>query len=229
MVTGGSRGIGLATAVRLLRDGNRVAVLSRTGQAPEGLLGVPCDVRSDEAVKAALATVKQAQGAAEIVVSNAGVTDDRLLLRADDASLEALLQTNLMGAFRLARAATGPMIRARFGRLIFVSSVVAATGSAGQSGYAASKAGLVGLARSLARELGPRGVTANVVAPGFVETEMTAVLSDERKEAVRAQVPLGRFASPEEVAAVIAFLAGDAAGYVTGSVLPVDGGLGMGH
>jgi len=229
VVTGGSRGIGLATAVRLFQDGNRVAVLSRAGDAPEGLLGVACDVTSDAAVKAALAQVKEAQGAAEVVVSNAGVTDDRLLLRADDASLEALFQTNVMGAFRLARAATGPMIRARFGRLIFVSSVVASTGSAGQSGYAASKAALVGLARSLARELGPRGVTANVVAPGFVETDMTAGLPETRKEQVRGQVPLGRFAAPEEVAAAIAFLAGDSAGYVTGAVLPVDGGLGMGH
>jgi 3-oxoacyl-[acyl-carrier protein] reductase len=229
LVTGGNRGIGLTVAQRLAADGFSVAVTSRSGEAPDGLFAAACDVTDDSSVGEAFKKVESELGPVEVLIANAGITRDTLLLRMSEEDFRATLDTNLMGSFRVAKRASRSMLRARFGRLIFMSSVVGLLGSAGQANYAASKAGLVGLARSLARELGSRGITANVVAPGFVDTEMTQVLSDERRAEIVAQVPLGRYASTDEVAAVVAFLASDEAGYITGAVVPVDGGLGMGH
>ena len=228
LVTGGNRGIGLATARALAEAGHRVAVTYRT-TPPEGLLAVQCDVTSTDDVDRAFTQVEQEQGAVEVVVSNAGITDDQLLLRMTEQSFAHVLDTNLTAAYRVAKRASRGMLKARWGRLVFVSSVVGLSGAAGQANYAASKAGLIGLTRSLARELGSRGITANVVAPGYVDTDMTAELTEARREELMRSIPLGRTASPEEVAAVIAFLAGDGSSYVTGAVLPVDGGLGMGH
>lgn len=228
LVTGGNRGIGLATARSLAAQGHRVAVTSRGGEV-DGLLTVKCDVTSSEEVEAAFTAVEQEHGPVEVLVSNAGITDDQLLLRMSEDSFTRVLDTNLTASYRLAKRASRSMLRARWGRLLFVSSVVGQTGSAGQASYAASKAGLVGFSRSLARELGARGITSNVVAPGFVDTDMTAELGQARKEALLATIPAGRTARPEEVAAVLAFLASDEAGYVNGALVPVDGGLGMGH
>jgi len=228
LVTGGNRGIGLATARMLAAQGHRVAVTSRSGEV-DGLLTVKCDVTAPTEVEAAFETVEAAHGPVEVLVSNAGITDDQLLLRMSEESFARVLETNLTASYRLAKRASRSMLRARHGRMVFVSSVVGLSGGAGQSSYSASKAGLVGFARSLARELGGRGITSNVVAPGFVDTDMTATLSDARKEQVIASIPAGRTASPDEVAAVVAFLASDLAGYVNGAVVPVDGGLGMGH
>jgi 3-oxoacyl-[acyl-carrier protein] reductase len=229
LVTGGNRGIGLAIARRLVADGNTVAVTSRSGQKVEGLTTVACDVRDAVSVDEAFAKVEAEQGPVEVVVANAGITRDQLLALMSEDDFTSVIDTNLAGAYRVARRAVRGMMRMRRGRLIFISSVVGLLGSGGQANYAASKAGLVGLARSLARELGSRAITCNVVAPGFVDTDMTASLPQERTAAILGQVPLGRLASADEVASVVAFLAGDEAAYITGAVIPVDGGLGMGH
>ena len=229
LVTGGNRGIGLAIARAFAAQGDRVAVTQRGSGAPEGLFGVRCDVTDTDAVDAAFAAVEAEQGPVEVLVSNAGTTEDTLLLRMSEEQFTRVVDANLTGAYRVARRAAGKMLRARWGRMVFISSVVALTGSAGQVNYASSKAGLIGMARSLARELGSRGITANVVTPGFVETDMTAALPEQRRAEILGQVPLGRYATAEEVAAVVAFLASDAAAYVTGALVPVDGGLGMGH
>jgi 3-oxoacyl-[acyl-carrier protein] reductase len=229
LVTGGNRGIGLAIARRLAAGGDRVTVASRSGEPVEGLAVVPCDVRDETSVEEAFAKVEAAAGPVEVLVSNAGIVSDQVLLLMKEQQFAEVVDTNLLGAYRVARRAVRGMLAQRHGRLIFISSVVGLLGSHGQANYAAAKAGLVGLARSLARELGPRGITANVVAPGFVETDMTAPLPQQRKDALIAATPLGRPASPEEIAGVVAFLAGDGGSYITGAVIPVDGGLGMGH
>ncbi|MFZ1491213.1 MAG: 3-oxoacyl-ACP reductase FabG [Ilumatobacteraceae bacterium] len=229
LVTGGARGIGLACAQRFVGLGDKVAVTLRSGEAPAGVLGVPCDVTSTEQVDAAFATVEAELGPVEVLVSNAGITKDTLLLRMSEQDFTSVVDANLTAAFRVCKRATQGMLRARRGRIVLVSSVVGLLGSAGQANYAASKAGLVGLARSLARELGSRSITVNVVAPGPVATEMTAALSEQRLAELTAAVPLGRVATPDEIAAAVAFLASADAAYITGAVIPVDGGLGMGH
>jgi 3-oxoacyl-[acyl-carrier protein] reductase len=229
LVTGGNRGIGLAIARAFAALGDTVAVTYRSGEPPEGLFGVRADVTDDDSLDAAFAAVTEHQGPVEVLVANAGITRDMLTLRMTDEDFTAVVDTNLTGAFRVARRAAKGMLRLRRGRLIFVSSVVGLSGSAGQVNYAASKAGMVGMARSLARELGSRSITANVVAPGFVETDMTAALDDARRAEILTSVPLARYATAEEVAGVVTFLASAEAGYITGAVVPVDGGLGMGH
>ncbi|QQS24593.1 MAG: 3-oxoacyl-ACP reductase FabG [Actinomycetota bacterium] len=229
LVTGGARGIGLACAQRFVGLGDKVAVTLRSGEAPAGVLGVPCDVTSTEQVDAAFATVEAELGPVEVLVSNAGITKDTLLLRMSEQDFTSVVDANLTAAFRVCKRATQGMLRARRGRIVLVSSVVGLLGSAGQANYAASKAGLVGLARSLARELGSRSITVNVVAPGPVATDMTAALSEQRLAELTAAVPLGRVATPDEIAAAVAFLASADAAYITGAVIPVDGGLGMGH
>jgi 3-oxoacyl-[acyl-carrier protein] reductase len=228
-VTGGNRGIGRAIAEAFIANGDQVAVTTRNGGAPEGALDVRCDITDPVAVEAAFTQIEAAHGPVEVLVANAGITADTLVLRMSEEDWSSVIDTNLTGSFRLAKRATKGMLRLRRGRIIFISSVVGLLGSAGQVNYAASKAGLVGMARSLARELGSRSITANVVAPGFVETDMTAVLTDEQRAAIKAQVPLQRYATPDEIASVVTWLAGDGAAYVTGAVIPVDGGLGMGH
>jgi 3-oxoacyl-[acyl-carrier protein] reductase len=229
MVTGGSKGIGQGIAVRLAQAGHRVAATYRSGEVPQGVVGVQCDVTDPAQVEAAFAQVETALGSVEVLVANAGITRDTLLMRMSDEDWDQVIATNLTGAFRVARRAARPMIRGRFGRIVFISSVVGQMGSAGQVNYAASKSGLVGMARSLARELGSRGITANVVAPGFVETDMTAELGEDLVKKYAEQIPLGRLGSVDDIAGTVEFLASDAAGYITGAVIPVDGGLGMGH
>jgi 3-oxoacyl-[acyl-carrier protein] reductase len=229
LVTGGNRGIGRAIAEAFVAGGDKVAVTTRSGGAPDGTLDVRCDITDPAAVEAAFAEIEAAHGAVEILVANAGITHDTLILRMSEDDWSSVIDTNLTGSFRLAKRAAKGMLRLRRGRIIFISSVVGLLGSAGQVNYAASKAGLVGMARSLARELGSRSITANVVAPGFVETDMTAALTDEQRQAIKTQVPLGRYASAAEVASAVTWLASDGAAYVTGAVIPIDGGLGMGH
>ncbi len=230
LVTGGNRGIGLAIARAFVEGGDTVVITHRSGQPPEGLTGVTCEVTDSASVDAAFTEAEQIFGGpVEVLVANAGITRDTLLMRMSDEEFDSVIDTNLTGAFRCARRAATGMIRKRRGRIVLISSVVGLYGSPGQSNYAASKSGLVGLARSISRELGGRGITANVVAPGFIDTEMTAVLPDEQKKAYLSTIPAGRFATPEEVASVVRFVASDAAAYITGAVIPVDGGLGMGH
>ncbi|TDC96893.1 beta-ketoacyl-ACP reductase [Saccharopolyspora aridisoli] len=229
LVTGGNRGIGLAIARAFQEAGDKVAVTHRGSGAPEGLLGVQCDVTDPDQVAAAFDEVEAAHGRIEVLVANAGITDDTLLLRMSEEQFGRVIDANLAGSYRVAKRAASSMLRNRFGRMIFISSVVGLSGGPGQVNYAASKAGLVGMARSIARELGSRSITANVVAPGYVKTEMTDDLPEDRKEEILGQVPLSRMADPEEVAGAVRWLASDEAGYVTGAVIPVDGGLGMGH
>jgi 3-oxoacyl-[acyl-carrier protein] reductase len=229
LITGGSRGIGLACAQRFAALGDRVAVTYHSSPPPDEFLAVKCDVTSSEQVDAAFKQIEAEFGPVEVLVSNAGINKDTLLLRMTEDDFTSVVDANLVAAYRVAKRATQGMLRARKGRIIFMSSVVGLLGSAGQANYAASKAGLVGLARSLARELGSRSITVNVVAPGPVATDMTAALGDDRIAQLTAAVPLGRVASTDEIAAAVAFLASDDAGYITGAVLPVDGGLGMGH
>jgi 3-oxoacyl-[acyl-carrier protein] reductase len=228
LVTGGNRGIGLACARAFGAQGDRVAVTSRVSDV-DGFCSVRCDVRSSEQVEAAFTEVEERLGPVEILVANAGVTQDGLLLRMAEEAFQSVVDTNLTGAFRVVKRAASSMVRARRGRIILISSVVGTLGSAGQANYAASKSGLTGFARSLARELGSRSITVNVVAPGFVDTDMTAALDGDRRSAILGQVPLGRLARPEEVADVVTFLASASAAYITGALIPVDGGLGMGH
>jgi len=229
LVTGGNRGIGLAIARRLAAGGDQVTVTSRSGDPVPGLSVVRCDVTDAASVDAAFAQAEAEHGPVEVLVSNAGITQDQLLALMKEEDFAGVVDTNLTGAYRVAKRAVRGMMRQRRGRLIFMSSVVGLLGSPGQANYAASKAGLVGLARSLARELAPRNITANVVAPGFVDTDMTAALPEERKKDIVASIPLARYATADEVAGVVAFLASEDGGYITGAVIPVDGGLGMGH
>jgi 3-oxoacyl-[acyl-carrier protein] reductase len=229
LVTGGNRGIGLAIATDLAAQGHKVAVTHRGSGAPDGLFGVQADVTDSEQIDAAFKLVEEHQGPVEVLVSNAGMTDDTLLMRMSEEQFTRVVDANLTGAYRVAKRASRGMLRGKWGRFIFISSVVGLTGGAGQVNYAASKAGLVGLARSLARELGTRNITSNVVAPGFVVTDMTESLPEDVRAKALAAIPAGRYAEPVEIAAAVRFLASEEAGYINGAVLPVDGGLGMGH
>jgi len=229
LITGGNRGIGYAIAEEFLRSGFRVAVTARSGSGPEGCLTVSADVTDSGSLDAAVAEVETTLGPVEILVANAGITRDTLLMRMSDDDFEEVINTNLTGVFRVVKRAIKGMVKARFGRVILISSVVGLYGSAGQTNYSAAKAGLVGFARSLTRELAGRGITTNVVAPGFINTDMTAALPDEQQERYKDAIPAGRFAEPDEVARVVRWLASDEAAYISGAVIPVDGGLGMGH
>jgi 3-oxoacyl-[acyl-carrier protein] reductase len=230
LVTGGNRGIGLGIARAFADAGDRVVITHRSGEPPEGLQGVTCDVTDSASVDAAFTAAEELLGGpVEVLVANAGITHDQLLMRMSDEEFDSVIQTNLAGSFRCARRASKGMIRLRKGRIVFISSVVGLYGSPGQANYAASKAGLVGMARSISRELGGRGITANVVAPGFIETDMTAALPEDRQRAYLASIPAGRFGQTDEIARVVRFVASDDAAYITGAVVPVDGGLGMGH
>ena len=229
LVTGGNRGIGFAIAEEFVAAGHRVAVTARSGEGPAGSLTVRADVTDGASLDAAFTEIEDRLGPVEVVVANAGITRDTLLLRMSDEDFTTVIDTNLTGAFRVVKRASKGMLKAKFGRIILVSSVVGLLGGAGQVNYAASKSGLVGLARSVTRELGSRGITANVVAPGFIETDMTAELPEQQQADYKKSIPAGRFASASEVAKVITWLAGDDAGYISGAVIPVDGGLGMGH
>jgi 3-oxoacyl-[acyl-carrier protein] reductase len=229
LVTGGNRGIGLAIATAFREAGDQVAVTYNSSPPPEGFFGVKCDITDQKQVDAAFDAIQEQQGPVEVLVANAGITRDTLLLRMSDDDWDAVIQTNLTGSFRVARRAAKGMLRLRKGRIVFISSVVGLLGSPGQVNYAASKSGLIGMARSIARELGSRGITANVVAPGFVETDMTAVLPEETQKQYLSQIPLGRFGLTEEIANAVRWLASPEAGYITGAVIPVDGGIGMGN
>ena len=229
LVTGGNRGIGLAIARSLKSEGHRVVITFRSGTPPEGFDAVQMDVTDGQSVEAAFSKIESEIGQPEIIVANAGITKDTLVMRMSDEDFECVIDANLTGAFRVAKRATKGLLKLKRGRLIFVGSVVGSVGAAGQVNYSASKSGLVGMARSFARELGSRGITANVVAPGFVETDMTASLDEKRRSDIAAQVPLGRFCSAEEIAEVVSFIASNKASYITGAIIPVDGGLGMGH
>jgi len=228
-VTGGNRGIGLSIARAFARDGDLVIVSYRTGGAPDGLVGVQMDVTSQESVNSAFSEIEVKYGVVDVLVANAGITRDGLTIRMSEGDFTEVVETNLNGTFRTAQRAIAPMMKKRGGRIIFIGSVVALSGSAGQVNYAATKSGLVGMARALAREYGARGLTFNVVAPGFVETDMTAELNESLRSKYIGQIPLGRFCTPEEVAAVVKFIASSEASYITGAVIPVDGGMGMGH
>lgn len=229
LVTGGNRGIGLAIARVFADAGDKVAITYRSGEPPSGFLAVKCDITDPEQVEQAYKEIEAEHGPVEVLIANAGVTRDQLLMRMSEEDFTSVVDTNLTGTFRVVKRANRGMLRARKGRVVLISSVVGLLGSPGQANYAASKAGLVGFARSLARELGSRNITFNVVAPGFVDTEMTQVLNDEQRADIVARVPLGRYAQPQEIAAAVRFLASDEAAYITGAVIPVDGGLGMGH
>ncbi|MEY2677009.1 MAG: hypothetical protein RIT51_281 [Actinomycetota bacterium] len=229
LVTGGNRGIGKAIAEEFVAQGHRVAVTVRSGEGPAGTLSVIADVTDAASLDSAFETIEEKLGPVEVLVANAGITRDMLMLRMTDEDFEEVLNTNLTGAFRVVKRATKGMMKARFGRVILISSVVGLLGSAGQVNYSAAKSGLVGMARSITRELGSRGITANVVAPGFIETDMTAALPEEQQEQYKKNIPAGRFATPVEVAKVVSWLASDDAAYISGAVIPVDGGLGMGH
>lgn len=229
LITGGNRGIGYAIAEEFIAQGHRVAVTARSGTGPEGALTVHADVTDSGSIDAAFTLVEAELGPVEVVVANAGITRDTLLMRMSEDDFTSVIDTNLTGAFRVVKRASKGMLKARFGRIILISSVVGLYGGPGQANYAASKAGLVGFARSITRELGGRGITANVVAPGFIETDMTAELAAETQAQYKSSIPAGRFATPGEVARVITWLAGDDSGYISGAVIPVDGGLGMGH
>ncbi len=229
LVTGGNRGIGLAIATALKADGCRVVITYRSGTPPTGFDAIQMDVTDSQSVDEAFSKIEDEIGQPEIIVANAGITKDTLVMRMSDEDFESVIDANLTGAFRVSKRATKGLLKLKRGRLIFVGSVVGSVGAAGQVNYSASKSGLVGMARSYARELGSRGITANVIAPGFVETDMTADLDEKRRTDIAAQVPLGRFCSPEEIADVVSFIASPRASYITGAIIPVDGGLGMGH
>jgi 3-oxoacyl-[acyl-carrier protein] reductase len=229
LVTGGNRGIGLAIAEEFIKQGYRVAVTVRSGSGPEGALSVLADVTDASSLDAAFAEIEAKLGSVDILVANAGITKDTLLMRMSDEQFEEVVNTNLNGVFRVVKRASLGMIKKRYGRIVLIGSVVGLLGSAGQVNYSATKAALVGMARSITRELGARGITANVVAPGFIDTDMTSALSEEIQAGYKKQIPVGRFASPEEVAKVVAWISGDDASYISGAVIPVDGGLGMGH
>jgi 3-oxoacyl-[acyl-carrier protein] reductase len=229
LVTGGNRGIGYAIAAEFVAQGHRVAVTARSGEGPVGTLTVRADVTDGEALDAAFAEIESKLGPVEVVVANAGITRDTLLMRMSDADFDDVVDTNLGGSFRVVKRASKGMIKAKFGRIVLISSVVGLFGGPGQVNYSASKAGLVGMARSITRELGGRGITANVVAPGFIETDMTAELPEATQADYKKSIPAGRFATPDEVARVVVWIASDDAAYISGAVIPVDGGLGMGH
>lgn len=229
LVTGGNRGIGFAIAERMIADGHRVAVTSRSGEGPEGSLTVRAEMTDSASIDAAFSEVEAQLGPVEVIVANAGITRDTLLLRMSEQDFTEVIDTNLTGTFRVVKRAAKGLLKGRFGRVILISSVVALYGSPGQINYSSSKAALVGFARSLTRELGSRGITANVIAPGFIDTDMTAVLADEQQQAYLSSIPANRFGRPDEIAAAAAWLASDDASYISGAVIPVDGGLGMGH
>lgn len=229
LITGGNRGIGYAIAEEFIAQGHRVAVTARSGNGPKGSLTVQADVTDSASLDLAIEKVEAELGPIEVVVANAGITKDTLLMRMSDEEFEAVIDTNLTGVFRVVKRVTKSMLRAKYGRVILIGSVVGLLGSAGQVNYSSAKSALVGMARSITRELGAKNITANVVAPGFIDTDMTKELGEELANKYRSQIPAGRFAAPEEVAKVVAWVAGEDAGYISGAVIPVDGGLGMGH